>query len=112
MKFTAVKAVKVVKVVTMKITAGEAVAVVKKDMASGNKPSVVKNHETTAPVAAPEAPAPREVMMKMADGKTHRTKQTGRRRNRRSPGTPPAALRIPPMDRRWEHRRLEDSSVR
>ena len=71
-KFTAVKAVKVV---TMKITAvGEAVAMVKKDMASGNKPSVIKNHETTAPVAAPEAPAPR--IGKKADGitKTERHK--------------------------------------
>ena len=75
---------------------GEAVAMVKKDMASGNKPSVVKNHETTAPVAAPETPAPGKVMMKMADGKTTEPNK-GQRRNRHSPGTPPTARRTLPM---------------
>ena len=63
-------AMKIMKGLTVKFTAVKAVARVKKDMASGNKPSVVKNHETTAPVAAPETPAPGKVMMKMADGKT------------------------------------------
>jgi len=58
-----------IKIATVEIAAvGKSVTVVKKGMAMGKKPSVVKNHETTAPVAAPEAPAPR--IGKKADGIT------------------------------------------
>ena len=58
-----------IKIATVEIAAvGKSVTMVKKGMAMGKKPSVVKNHETTAPVAAPEAPAPR--IGKKADGIT------------------------------------------
>src|SRR5580765_286312 len=58
-----------IKIATVEIAAvGKSVTVGEKSMATGKKPSVVKNHEATAPVTAPKAPAPR--IGKKADGIT------------------------------------------
>ena len=50
---------------------------VKKGMAPGEKPVVIKNYETIVPVAAPGSPSPRESGMKMPRGKPTPNQITG-----------------------------------